>query len=86
MTGEGLGQRQSVLEKTKFEYSPLDMSLSKSFKIDNVKNFANIEIDFNYNSKHSFYRFYKEYNEFVEMSLGYKYNKTNKFTNLLTIF
>ena len=62
------------------------MSLSKSFKIDNVKNFANIEIDFNYNSKHSFYRFYKEYNEFVEMSLGYKYNKTNKFTNLLTIF
>ena len=52
------------LEKTKFEYSPLGMSLSKSFKKDNVKNIANRESDFNYDSKHSFYRFYKEYNEF----------------------
>ena len=32
LTGEDLGHRPSVLEKTKFEYSPLDMSLSKSFK------------------------------------------------------
>ena len=30
----------SVLEKTKSEYSPLGMSLSKSFKKHNVKNFA----------------------------------------------
>ena len=29
LTGEDLGHRPSVLEKTKFEYSPLGMSLSK---------------------------------------------------------
>ena len=86
LTGEYLGHRPSVLEKTKFEYSPLGMSLSKSFKKDNVKNIANRESDFNYDSKHSFYRFYKEHNEFEEMSLDCKYNKMKKFTNLLTIF
>ena len=31
LTGEDLGHRPSVLQKTKFEYSPLGMSLSKSF-------------------------------------------------------
>ena len=31
LTGEDLRHRRSVLEKTKFEYSPLGMSLSKSF-------------------------------------------------------
>ena len=31
LTGEDLGHRPSVLEKAKFEYSPLGMSLSKSF-------------------------------------------------------
>ena len=33
LTGEDLGHRPSVLEKTKFEYSPLGMSLTKSFKM-----------------------------------------------------
>ena len=32
LTGEDLGHRPSVFEKTKFEYSPLGKSLSKSFK------------------------------------------------------
>ena len=32
LTGGDLGQRPSVLGKTKFKYSPLGMSLSKSFK------------------------------------------------------
>ena len=41
LTGEDLGHRPSVLEKTKFEYSPLRMSLSKSFKKDYVKDIAN---------------------------------------------
>ena len=86
LTGEDLGHRSSVLEKTKFEYSPLGMSLSKSFEKDNVKNIAKSEIDFNYDSKYSFYRFYKEYNELEEMSLDSKYNKMKKFTNLLTNF
>ena len=75
-----------MLEKTKFEYSPLGMSLSKSFKKDNVKNIANRVSDFNYDSKNSFYRFYKEYNEFEKMSLDSKYNKMKKCTNFLTIF
>ena len=86
LTAEDLGHRPNVLEKTKFEYSPLGMSISKSFKKDNVKNIANRERDFNYDSKLSFYRFYKEYNEFEEMPLDSKYNKMNRFTNLLTIF
>ena len=75
-----------MLEKTKFVYSPLDISLSKSFKKDDVKNIANRKSDFNYDSKHSFYKFYKEYSEFEEMSLDSKYNKMKKFTNLLTNF
>ena len=86
LTGEDLGHRPSMFEKTKFEYSPLGMSLSKSFKKDNVKNIANRESDFNYDSKHSFYGFYKEYNEFEEMPLDSKYNKMKKCTNLFTIF
>ena len=45
LTGEDLGHRPSVLEKTKFEYSPLGMSLSKSFKKNNVKNIANRDSD-----------------------------------------
>ena len=77
---------QVCLKKTKFEYSPLSMSLSKLFKKDNVKDIANREIDFNYDSKHSFYRYYKEHNEFEDMSLDSKYNKMKKFTNVLTIF
>ena len=86
LTGEDLGHRPSVLEKTKFEYSPLAISLSKSLKKDNVKNIANEESDFNYDGKYKFYRFYKGYDEFEEMSLDSKYNKMNKFTNLLTKF
>ena len=86
LTGEDLGHRPSVLEETKFEYSPLGMSLSQSFKKDYVKNILNRESDFRYDSKHSFYRFYKEYNEYEEMSLDSKYNTMTKFTNLFTIF
>ena len=86
LTGEDLGHTPSVLEKTKFEYSPLGMSLSKSFKKDNIKNIANRKSDFNCDSKYNFYSFYKKYNEFKEMSLDSKYNKIKKFTNLLTNF
>ena len=37
LTGEDLGCRPSVLEKTEFEHSSLGMSPSKSFKKDNGK-------------------------------------------------
>ena len=87
MTGEDLGHRPSVLEKTKFEYSPLGMSLSKSFKKDNVKNIAKSHSDFNYDSnKYRFHEFYKGFDEFEEMSLDSKDNKMKKLTNLLTDF
>ena len=59
LTGEDLGHRPSVLEKTKFEYSPLGMSLCKSFK-----NIANRESDFNCDGKYKFYTFYKQHDEF----------------------
>ena len=86
LTGEDLGHRPSVLEKTKFEYSPLGMSLSKSFKKDNVKNIANRESDFDYDGKYKFYRFYKQYDEFEEMSLDSKHNKMKEFKRLLNNF
>ena len=60
--------------------------LSKSFKKDNVKNIAKRESGFNYDSKHSYYGFYKEYNESEEMSLNSKYNEMKKCTNLFTVF
>ena len=87
LTSEDLGQRPSVLEKNKFEYSLLDMSLSKSFKKYNVKNIAKSHGDFNYDSnKYRFHEFYKAYDEFEEISLNSEYNKMKKFTNLLIDF
>ena len=88
LTGEDLGHRSSELGKTKFEYSPLGMSLIKPFKKDNVKNIVKSEgeSDFNYDGNHTFYEFYKRLDEFEEMSLDSKYNKITKFTNLLTKF
>ena len=83
LTGEDLGHRPSVLEKTKFAYSLLDMSLSKSFKKDNVKNIENKENDFNYDSNYKFYKFYKQYDEFEEMSLDSKHNKIKEFNKKL---
>ena len=77
-----------MLEKTKFKYSPLGISLSKSFKKEAVKNIAKgeSESDFNYDANHKFYEFYKGYDEFEEMSQDSKNNSMNKFTKLLTKF
>ena len=69
LTVEDLGLKPSVFKKAKFEYSPLGMSLSKAFKKDEVKSVAKSKSDFNYDSNHTFYRFYKGYGEFEEMSL-----------------
>ena len=86
LTGEDLGHRPSVLEKTKFEYSSLGISLSKSFKKDNVKNIAKSESNFNYDTNYNVYRFYKVYDEFQEMSLDSKYNMIKEFNKLLIKF
>ena len=86
MTSEDLGHRPSMLEKTKFEYFPLGMSLSKSFKKGIVKNIAKSESDFNYDSNYKFYKFYKGYDEFEEMSLDSKYNRIKEFNKTLIKF
>ena len=86
MTGQDLGRRPSVLEKIKFEYSPLGMALSKSFKKDVVKNIENKESDFNYGGKYKFYIFYKQYDEFEEISLDFKNNNMKEFRRLLNKF
>ena len=77
---------QVCLKKNKFEYYPLGMSLSKSFKKDNVKNIANRESDFNYDSNYKFDKFYKQHDEFEEMSLDFKYNRIKEFNKLLIKF
>ena len=61
LTGEDLGHRPSVLEKAKFEYSPLGMSSSKAFEKDKAKSGAKSKSDFNYDSIHKVYEFYKRY-------------------------
>ena len=81
LTSEDLGHRSSVLEKIKFEYSPLGMSLSKSFEKDNVKNIAKSESDFNYDGNYRFQRFYKGFDELEVMSLDCKYNRIKEFNN-----
>ena len=75
LTGEDLGHRPTALEKTKFEYSPLGMSFSKAFEKDNTKSDAESINDFNYDRNHSFYKFYKGYDEFEDMSLDSTCNR-----------
>ena len=82
LTGEDLGQKPSLFEKAKSEYSPLGMSLSKVLKNDKVKTVAKSESDFNYDINYTFYRFYKGYDEFEKISLDSKNNRmkgSNKF-------
>ena len=86
MTGEDLGLKPSTVEQAKFEYSPLGMSLSKVIKKDEVKSVAKSRSDFNYDSKYAFYRFYKGYDEFKEMSLDSKYNRMKDFNKRLISF
>ena len=64
LTGKELGHRPSVLEKTKFEYSPFGMSFSNAFEKDKAKSGAKSESNFNYDNRYRFYRFYKRYGEF----------------------
>ena len=86
LTGGDLGHKPSALEKTKFEYSPLGLSFSKAFEKDKAKSGAKNESDFNYDSNHKFYGFYKGCDEFEEMSLDSKYNKLKKINEHLIHF
>ena len=42
--------------------------------------------DFDYGSNHEFYKFYKGYDEFEEMSLDSKYNRIKEFNKLYIKF
>ena len=83
LTGEDLGYKPSIIEQAKFDYSPLGMSFSKAFKKHEVKSVARSKSDFNYDSNHTFFTFYKGYDDFDEMSLDSKYNKMKDSINFL---
>ena len=69
LTGEDLGHRPSVLEKAKFEYSPLGPVSSDNIKKKTNINKVNIkkkqDKNLVYNSQHSFTKF-KDIDEFKE--------------------
>ena len=80
LTGEDLGPRPSVPEKTKFEYSPLGAVLADNVKKKTNTNKANIkkkqDKNLIYSSQHSFTKF-KDIDEFKELSLDSMYKKLN---------
>ena len=59
------------------------MSLNRAFKKDGVKSVAKNKREFNYDGKHTSYRFYKGYDEFQEMLSDAKYNRMKEFNKLL---
>ena len=83
LTGKDLGLKPSTVEKAKFEYSPLGMSLNKAFKKNEVKSVTKSISDFNYDRNHPFYKFYRGYDEFKENSMDSKYGGMEKFNKLL---
>ena len=74
LTDEDLGHKLSVFEKTKFEYCPFGMILNEAFKKEKVNDVAKSKSDFNYDSNHTFFEFYKRIDEFNDTLLGSKYN------------
>ena len=86
LTGEDLVYKPNVFKKAEFEYSPLGMSLSKAFKKDEAKSVTKNKSDFNQDSNYTFYRFYKGYDEFEEISLDSKCNRIKEFNKILISF
>ena len=90
LTGEDLGLKPSTVEKAKFEYSPLGMSLNKVFNKNEVKSVTKNKNGFNYDSlisfgydNHAFFKFYKGYDEMSLDSKCYRMKEFNKlFLNL----
>ena len=85
LTGEDLGHRPSVLEKTKFEYSPLGAVLANNVKKKTNTNKVKKQdkkkkqdMHLIYNSLHSFTKF-KDIYEFKEISLDSMHKKLNDF-------
>ena len=79
MTVEDLDLKPSTVEKAKFEYSPFGISLNKAFNKNEVKSVTKNKSDFNYDSNHAFFEFYKGFDEFKEISLDSKYKRMKEF-------
>ena len=85
LNGEELGHRPSVLEKTKFEYSPLGAVLADNIKKKTNTNKVNIkkkqDKNLIYNSQDGFAKF-KDIDEFKQLSLDSMYKKLNDLKNI----
>ena len=85
-TGEDLEYEPNVFEKAKFVYFSLGMSLNEAFKRDEAKCITKTKIDFYYDSRHTFFEFYKRIEEFKDMSLSSKYIVMKNFSKRLIKF
>ena len=79
LTGEDLGYKPDVIQRAKFEYSPLGEAFNKVFKKDNKnKKVIKYDNDFVYNSVHNFNKYrVPSFNEIS--SIDSKFDTTNKF-------
>ena len=57
----------------------MGLTLSKAFKQNKVKSVTKIKSDFNYDGNQTFFRFYRGYDKFKEMSVDTKYNRMKEF-------
>ena len=82
LIGEDLGHRPRVLEKAKFEYSPLGAVLADHVQKKTNTNKVNIKKKqdkyLKHNSQHSLTKF-KDIHEFKELSLDSMYKKMKDF-------
>ena len=90
LTGEDLGYKPGVVEKVKFEYSPLGEALSnkaksKTDKRNKVVNTNKQDKNLFYDSLHSFVKF-KDVSDFKELSLDSMHKKLNDFYKKFTMF
>ena len=87
LTGEDLGYKPSVVEKAKFEYSPLGMVLNNNTKSkankNKMNNQNNQDKNLLYNSQHSFVKF-KDIGELKKLSLNSTHKKLVDFYKKLT--
>ena len=79
LTGEALGYKPDVVQKGKFEYSPLEEPFNKAFKKDDKnKKVIEHENDLVYNSVHNFNKYsVSSFNEIS--SIDSKFDTINKF-------
>ena len=87
LTGEDLGYKPKVLEKVKFEDSPLEETLMNNAKTktDKIVKKDNGDKHLVYNQQHSFAKF-KDISDFKEMSLDSMHKKLIGFHKKITRF